>query len=67
MEKYAVEDKDLIDGLRNEEHDLMIEISHYMSGQKTAESEQRFSSAQNRLQSIRDKITNIDLGRKNNQ
>ena len=39
MEKYAVEDKDLIDGLRNEEHDLMIEISHYMSGQKTAESE----------------------------
>lgn len=67
MEKYAVEDKDLIDGLRNEEHDLMIEISHYMSGQKTAESEQRFSSAQSRLQSIRDKITNIDLGRKNNQ
>jgi len=67
MEKYAVEDKDLIDGLRNEEHDLMIEISHYMSGQKTAESEQRFSNAQSRLQSIRDKITNIDLGRKNNQ
>ena len=67
MEKYAVEDKDLIDGLRNEEHDLMIEISHYMSGQKTAESEQRFSNTQSRLQSIRDKITNIDLGRKNNQ
>jgi hypothetical protein len=66
MEKYAVEDKDLIDGLRNEEHELMIEVSHYMSGQKTADDEQRFSRAQTRLQSIRDKITEVDLGRKNN-
>lgn len=66
MEKYAVDNQDLIDGLRNEEHELMIEISHYMSGQKTADDEQRFSRAQTRLQSIRDKITEIDLGRKNN-
>lgn len=66
MEKYAVDNQDLIDGLRNEEHELMIEVSHYMSGQKTADDEQRFSRAQTRLQSIRDKITEIDLSRKNN-
>ena len=64
MEKYGVENDDLLSDLRDEEHQLMADISHYMSGHKTADSEQRFHRAQGRLQSIRDKITAIDLGKK---
>lgn len=62
MEKYAVQDDDLIEGLRNEEHELMLKMSsHMMGGEKTAEQEQDYQKAQNRLQSVRSKITEHDL------
>lgn len=61
MEKYGVENDALIDGLINEEHQLMREISQYMSGRKTAGEENNFLQAQNRLQSVRDKIMEIDM------
>jgi len=62
MDKYAVEDDDLIEGLRNEEHDLMLKVSKYMSLQeKTAQEDSEFRSTQNRLQNVRDKITEHDL------
>ena len=61
MEKYAVQDIDLLGGLRDEEHNLMLEVSRHMSGYKTAEDNQKFDSLQNRLQSVRDKITEMDL------
>jgi len=61
MEKYGVENDALVDGLRNEEHLLMREISQYMSGRKTAGEENNFLHAQNRLQAIRDKIMDLDM------
>lgn len=64
MEKYAVQDEDLIEGLRNEEHQLMLEVSRGMTGQKTAAEEQQFYALQNRLQAVRDKIAMYDLRKK---
>lgn len=62
MEKFAVRDDDLIEGLRNEEHELMLKVAGHMIGiEKTAEQERDYQSAQNRLQMIRDKITDHDL------
>lgn len=62
MEKYAVQDDDLIEGLRNEEHELMLKMSdHMMGGEKTAEQEQDYQRAHSRLQSVRNKITEHDL------
>lgn len=61
MEKYAVQDDDLIEGLRNEEHELMLKMSQHMSGHKTAAEEREFYNIQNRLQAVRDKITQHDL------
>jgi len=62
MEKYAVQDEDLIEGLRNEEHDLMLKVSKYMNIlEKTADEESDFRGSQGRLQRIRDKITEYDL------
>jgi hypothetical protein len=67
MEKYAVENDDLAGDLRNEEHTLMAEMSRYMSGFKSAEEGDAMARTQNRLQAVRDKITEIDLGRKKQQ
>lgn len=63
MEKYAVQDDDLSSGLRDEEHTLMLEVSRLMSGYKSAAEESHFQSVQNRLQQVRDKITEIDLAK----
>jgi len=69
MEKYAVQNDDLIQGLRNEEHTLMVQVSQHMSAghTKTAEDESRFQQVQNRLQVVRDQITAIDLRNKNSE
>lgn len=67
MEKYAVQDEDLLNGLRNEEHQLMLQISHLMSGQKTAAEDSHFQQIQNRLQILRDKITSLDLKNKSSE
>lgn len=62
MEKFGVNDSDLIEGLRNEEHNLMLEVAQYMNVmEKTAEEERSFKRAQARLQQVRDKITEHDL------
>lgn len=62
MEKYGIQDVDLISGLRDEEHRLMLEVSGYMhTGEKTATEEHAFQQAQSRLQAVRAKITEHDL------
>lgn len=62
MEKYGVQEDDLISGLRDEEHQLMVEITSYMTGgEKTATEEATFRRRQSRLQIVRDKITEHDL------
>lgn len=63
MEKYAVHDDDLIEGLRNEEHDLMLKVAAHMTntGEKTASEEHEYQSTQNRLTQVRNKITEHDL------
>ena len=58
MEKYGVQDEDLVAGLRDEEHDLMLVVSGHMSGgEKNASEERNFQQAQSRLQTVRDRIT----------
>lgn len=62
MDKYAIQDEDLVEGLRNEEHDLMLKVSNYMNIlEKTGQEEADFRNAQSRLQRIRDKVTEYDL------
>lgn len=62
MEKYAVADDDLIQGLRNEEHTLMLQIMNHMSSpEKTASEERDFQSVQSRLHAVRAKISDHDL------
>lgn len=65
MEKYAVEDNVLIDGLRDEEHQLMLKVASHMSrGEKNAADESEYNRAEARLQQIRGKITEHDLRKK---
>jgi len=60
VEKYGVGEKDLVESLRNEEARLMQEVSRLMS-EKTAS--QRLFDAESRLQVVRQKITEFDLGK----
>ena len=67
MEKFGVQEDDLISGLRDEEHDLMLIVSKHMSsGEKTAAEERDFQRTQNRLQNVRDKITDHDMKKMGN-
>jgi len=62
MDKYAIQDEDLVEGLRNEEHDLMMKVSKYMHLQdKTAQEDTDFRTTQARLLNVRNKITEHDL------
>lgn len=61
MEKYGAKDEHLIESLRNEEARLMQEVSRMMT-EKTAS--QSLSNVEARLQSVRQKITEFDLGKK---
>lgn len=62
MEKYGVQEDDMISGLRNEEHELMSKMSGYMANMdKTASEESDMQRTQSRLVAIRDRITAHDL------
>lgn len=62
MDKFGVADKDLWDGLRNEEHNTMLQISSLMTRtEKTAQEDNELRNLESRLHSIRDKITEHDL------
>lgn len=62
MEKYGVQEDHLISGLRDEEHNLMLKVSSYMSsGEKNAAEEREQLQIQTRLQAVRDRITEHDL------
>jgi len=64
MEKCGTQNKDLLEGLRNDEHNLTLEVMDMMKDdEKLASSE--FKAKQDRLQDVRAKITEIDLGEKN--
>jgi len=65
MEKYGVADDDLISGLRDEEHQLMLKVLHHMhGGEKTASEEDDYRGAESRLQQVRQRITEHDLKKK---
>lgn len=62
MEKYGIQEDDMIIGLRNEEHELMAKMSEHMANMdKTASEEADMRLTQNRLISVRDRITAHDL------
>lgn len=62
MEKFGIADDDLISGLRDEEHNLMVEVGRHMSIQeKSASENMEYQRLQSRLQQVRDKITEHDL------
>lgn len=60
MEKYGTGDGDLVKSLRDEEARLMQEVSRLMT-EKTAS--HRLPDVEARLQSVRQKITEIDLAK----
>lgn len=58
MEKYGAENQTLLDGLRDEEAQLMQQMQSLMSDKtKTAADK---SQLENRLQQVRHKITELD-------
>jgi hypothetical protein len=62
MEKYSQPDSDQLLELRNEESSLMQKMSTFMSGgEKTAALEMQ--RTEQRLQSIRHRITQLDLAK----
>ena len=62
MEKYGVADEDMITGLRDEEHSLMLRMSqHMLMQEKTAADTNDLHMTESRLQAIRAKITEHDL------
>ncbi len=66
MEKYSQDDQGLRDNLINEEAQLMQQVQRYMGLiEKTASEETQYQHIHNRLQHVRQKITDIDLGKKN--
>lgn len=60
MEKYGVDDRSLIDGLRDEEHQLMLQIME-ASTQMEKVSKESVRTLEKRLGHVRSKITEIDL------
>jgi hypothetical protein len=65
MEKRAVSDDELVAGLRNEEADLMSKMARVMGAPEKRGSAE-YSELDARLQTVRAKITEIDLGEKDN-
>jgi hypothetical protein len=60
MEKFGVDDRDLLDGLRDEEHQLMIQIMETSSPMEKV-SYEKMRALEKRLAHVRAKITSIDL------
>jgi len=63
MEKCGTQKKDLLEGLRNDEHNLTLEIMDMLKDNEKLASPE-FKAKQDRLQDVRSKITEIDLGEK---
>jgi hypothetical protein len=62
MEKYSQDDDALLLGLRDEEAQLMNEISRHMTvPEKTAAEAARIKNVEMRLGQVRSKITEMDL------
>jgi septation ring formation regulator EzrA len=61
MDKFGVDESELLSGLRNEESELMTKVAAYMMiHEKTASEATEYSKLENRLQQVRDKITELD-------
>ena len=65
MDKYGVSSGPLLDGLRDEEHRLMLKI---MDAQSTMEKKASadIPTLEKQLAAVRGKITELDLGSRNN-
>ena len=63
MDKYGTEQKDLLEGLRDEEHNLSVDIMGMMQNQEKVASAE-YQNKERRLQEVRAKITELDLGKK---
>lgn len=61
MEKHGVSDQSLIDSLRQEESDLMMQMADYMSAPLEKKSGVDRDGLERRLSEVRHKITEIDL------
>ena len=62
MEKYGIAEDDMITGLRDEEHNLMLQMGQYMGKmEKSAYERSEMQQIESRLHSIRAKITEHDL------
>ena len=62
MDKYSQDDDSLLLGLRDEEAQLMQKVqAHMCGGEKTAAEEQDYRSTEGRLQSVRARITELDM------
>jgi len=61
MEKYGTESRALIDGLRQEESDLMMQMADYMSTPMEKKGEIDRDALDRRLAEVRNKITEMDL------
>jgi len=66
MEKYSQDHETLVRNLRDEEAQLMTKVSSLMSSPiKTASQQEELQSIEGRLKMVRDKITEMDLGKSN--
>lgn len=64
MDKYGTAQEDLLEDLRNEEHNLTLKVMDMMKKQeKLASSE--YQNTEKRLQDVRAKITELDLIKNN--
>lgn len=64
MEKYSQDNQTLRENLINEEAQLMQQVQRFLStSEKTASEEAQNQQIHNRLQQVRSKITELDLGK----
>jgi hypothetical protein len=64
MDKYSQDDDSLTLGLRDEEAQLMQRVQAHMNGgEKTAAEEADYRTTESRLQTVRAKITELDMAR----
>jgi len=62
MDKYGTTQENLLEDLRNEEHNLTLEVMDMMNDQEKIASAE-YQNKERRLQDVRVKITELDLGK----
>ena len=62
MDKYGTTQENLLEDLRNEEHNLTLEVMTMMKSQEKIASAE-YQNKERRLQDVRAKITELDLGK----